>query len=112
MSSRPNPVRLRGEPVSLRRLSRQFTAVGVDISAARLREIAGGADATESERLDVSFALLATATLAHDRQASRHRARRRCLHWLVVSGALLVALNLLACLGFVLCLLVQQAHAY
>jgi hypothetical protein len=31
---------------------------------------------------------------------------------LVVSGALLVALNLLACLGFVLCLLVQQAHAY
>jgi hypothetical protein len=29
-----------------------------------------------------------------------------------VSGALLVALNLLACLGFVLCLLIQQTHAY
>jgi len=111
MSSRPTPVRPRGEPASLRRLSRQFSTVGVDIPAARLREIAGGADATDSERLDVGFALLATATLAEDRHARRHRTRRRYLHWVVIAGALLVALNVLAGLGFVLFQLIGQAHA-
>lgn len=112
MSARPTNVRLSGDPVSLRRLSRRFATVGVDIPAARLRQIADGDPATESELVDVSFALVATATLAADRRAIRRRARRRCLHWMVVTGALLTALNLLACLGFVLYLLTQQAHPY
>ena len=112
MSARPTNVRLSGDPVSLRRLSRRFATVGVVIPAALLRQIADGDPATESELVDVSFALVATATLAADRRAIRSRARRRCLYWLVVTGALLTALNLLACLGFVLYLLAQQAHPY
>jgi hypothetical protein len=106
MSARPTDVRLSGDPVSLRRLSRRFATVGVDIPATRLRQIA------ESELVDVSFAMVATATLAADRRVKRGRARRRCLHWLIVAGALLTALNLLACLGFVLYLLAQQAHPF
>jgi len=112
MSARPTNVRLSGDPVSLRRLSRRFAMVGVDIPATRLRQIADGDPATESELVDVGFALVATASLAEDRRVKRGRARRRALHWAVVAGALVVALNLLACLGFVLYLLAQQAHPY
>ena len=112
MTSRSSPVRLRDDAVSLRRLSRRFATVGVDISAGRLREIAGGDPASDDELVDVSFALVATATLAEDRRAKRGRSRRRVLHWLTVAGAALVALNLLACLGFVLFLLAQHPPTY
>ena len=112
MTSRPSPVRLRDEPVSLRRLSRRFAAVGVDISAGRPREIAAGDPTTDDELVDVSFALVATATLAEDRRAQHGRSRRRVLRWLMVAGAILVALNLLACLGFVLFLLTQHPPTY
>jgi len=112
MTSRPSPVRLRDEPVSLRRLSRRFAAVGVEISAGRLREIAAGDPTSDDELVDVSFALVATASLAEDRRARRGRSRQRVVRWLMVSGAILVALNLLACLGFVLFLLAQHPPTY
>jgi len=96
----------------MRRLSRRFATVGVDISPARLREIADGYPATDSEVVDVNFALVITATLSGERRANRVRARRRVLHWLTVAGAILIALNLLACLGFVLFLLVQHPQTY
>ena len=112
MTARPSPVRLRDEPVSMRRLSRRFATVGVDISPARLREIADGYPATDSEVVDVNFALVVTATLSGERRANRVRARRRVLHWLTVAGAILIALNLLACLGFVLFLLAQHPQTY
>jgi hypothetical protein len=105
-------VRLRDEPVSMRRLSRRFAAVGVDIPAGRLREIADGHPATDSEIVDVNFALVVTATVSDDRRAKRGRVRRRVLRWLTVVGAILVALNLLACLGFVLFLLAQHPQPY
>ena len=96
----------------MRRLSRRFAAVGVEISAGRLREIAEGHPATDAEIVDVNFALVATATLAEERRVKRGQSRRRLLHWLMVSGAILVALNLLACLGFVLFLLAQHPQTY
>ena len=112
MTARPSPVRLTTEPVSLRRLSRRFSTVGVDIPASRLREIADGQAATDDELVDVSFALVATATLEADRRAKRGSWRRRLLHWLMVAGAILIALNLLACMGFVLFLLAQHPQTY
>jgi hypothetical protein len=112
MTAQPGPVRLRDEPVSMRRLSRRFAAVGVDIPAARLREMADGYPATDTEIVDVSFALVITANLSEERRAKRGRVRRRLLHWLMVAGAILIALNLLACLGFVLFLLAQHPQTY
>ena len=112
MTVRPSPVGLRHEPVSMRRLSRRFAAVGVDISPGRLREIADGDPATEAEIVDVNFALVVTATLDEERRAKRGRARRRLLHRLMVTGTIVVALNLVACLGFVLFLLAQHPQTY
>ena len=112
MTARPSPVRLHHEPVSMRRLSRRFAVVGVDIPAGRLREIADGDPATEAEIVDVNFALVATATLADERRTQRGRMRGRLLYWFMVSGAILVALNLLACLGLVLFLLAQHPQTY
>ena len=112
MTARPSPVRLHHEPVSMRRLSRRFAVVGVDIPAGRLREIADGDPATEAEIVDVNFALVATATLADERRTQRGRTRGRLLYWFMVSGAILVALNLLACLGLVLFLLAQHPQTY
>ena len=112
MTARPSPVRLHDEPVSMRRLSRRFATVGVDIPAGRLREIADGYPATDSEVVDIGFALVTTASLSDERRAKRGRTRRRLLHWLMVAGAILIALNLLACLGFVLFLLAQHPQTY
>ena len=112
MTARPSPVRLRDEPVSMRRLSRRFATVGVDISPGRLREIADGHPATDSEIINVNFALVVTSTLSDERRAKHVRARRRVVHWLTVAGAILIALNLLACLGFVLFLLAQHPQTY
>lgn len=95
-----------------RRLSRQFSGVGVDLPPARLREIAEGGEATAQELVDVNFALAATAFRREQRHAGRERARRRWLRVAVVSGAILVALNLLLCLGLLLFVLTQHALPY
>lgn len=90
-------------------MSRRFSAVGVDIPASRLREIAAGAPASEGEWVDVSFALVATNLLAERRHTTRVRARRRVMHWALVGGAILVALNALLCLGLLFFVLTQHA---
>jgi hypothetical protein len=95
-----------------RRLSRQFNTVGVDIPPARLRAIAAGAPATEREWVDVSFALVATNLLAEQRHTKLIRTQRRVVHWALVGGAVLVALNALLCLGLLFFVLTQHATPY
>ena len=109
MTAWPSPVKSGGE---LRRLSRQFSTVGVDIPASRLRAIAAGAPATEGELVDVSFALVATNLVAEQRQSKRVRAQRRVAHWALVGGAILVALNALLCLGLLFFVLTQHTSPY
>ena len=114
MTAWPNPVRL-NEPITrrgLRRLSREFSTVGVDIPAARLREIARGEPATEAEWVDVKFALAATGILAEQQRGKRGRARGRWLRRFTVMGSIVVALNLLACFAFLFYLLTQHASPY
>lgn len=82
-----------------RRLSRQFNAVGVDIPPRRLRNIASDGPASESEWVDVSFALLATNLLAEQRRARRVRRRRRIIRLAIVAGAAVLALSAMLCLG-------------
>ncbi len=106
MTTWPNQVRSGGE---LRRMSRRFSAVGVDIPPSRLREIAAGAPATEGEWVDVSFALVATNLVAEQRHTKRVRAQRTVVHWALVGGAILVALNALLCLGLLFFVLTQHA---
>jgi hypothetical protein len=109
MTAWPNSVRSGGE---LRRLSRRFSAVGVDISPERLREIADGAPASEGEWVDVNFALVATDLLTDQRRTRRVRARRRLVHWGIVAGAIVVALNVLLCLGLLFFVLTQHTSPY
>ncbi|MBU3750864.1 MAG: hypothetical protein FGM52_10515 [Mycobacterium sp.] len=109
MTAWPTPVRSDGQ---LRRLSRRFGAVGVDIPAARLREIAAGAPASEREWVDVSFALVATNLLTDQRRTKRIRARRRLAHWGVVVAAVVVALNVLLCLGLLFFVLAQHGYPF
>ena len=106
MTTWPNQGRSSGE---LRRMSRQFSTVGVDIAPSRLREIATGAPATEGEWVDVSFALVATNLMAEQRHTRRVRAQRRVVHWALVGGAVVVALNALLCLGLLFFVLTQHA---
>lgn len=91
-----------------RRLSRQFSTVGVDIPAGRLRTIASEGPATEDEWVDVSFALMATTLLAEERRSRRARAQRRVAHWAVVATATVLALNALLCLGVLFLTLAQR----
>ena len=107
MNAWPNSVRSDGE---LRRLSRRFGAVGVDIPPARLREIAAGAPASEREWVDVSFALVATNLVSDQRRTRRSRAQKRLAHWAVVAGAVVVALNVLLCLGLLFFVLTQHGY--
>ena len=95
-----------------RRLARQFSAVGVDIPPDRLRQIAAGAPASETEWVDVSFALVATNLMTERRRTKRVRAQRRLVRWALVAGAVVVALNMLLCLGLVFFLLIQHASPY
>ena len=96
----------------VRRLSRRFAGVGVPIPAARLHEIASGGPASEDELVDVNFALAATQMLGEERRAKRGRAQRRCVHWLIVAGSILVALNLLLCLGLAFFVLAQHSSPF
>ena len=105
----PKPVDSGGD---LRRLSRRFNTVGVDIPPSRLRAIAAGAPATEGEWVDVSFALVATNLIAEQRQTKRVRAQRRIVHWALVGGAILVALNALLCIGLLFFVLTQHTSPY
>jgi hypothetical protein len=109
MTAWPNSVHSGGE---LRRLSRRFSTVGVDIAAERLREIAEGAPATEAEWVDVSFAMVATNLLTDQRRTKRGRTRRRLVQWCIVAGAVVVALNVLLCLGLLFFVMTQHTSPY
>ena len=109
MTAWPNSVQSGGE---LRRLSRRFSTVGVDIPPERLRQIADGAPATEGEWVDVNFAMVATTLMTEQRRSKRGRARRRLVHWGIVAGAVVVALNVLLCLGLLFFVLTQHTSPY
>ena len=95
-----------------RRLSRRFSAVGVEIAPARLRQIAVDGPANEQEWVDVNFALAAVHLLSERRRSRRVRLQRRVVHWAVVTAAVAVALNLLLGLGLVFFVLTQHATPY
>lgn len=84
-----------------RRMSRRFAGVGVQIPAARLRELTTGAPLAAAESVDYMFALTATAMKREQRLARSRRNRRRLVHALIVAGLMLAALNLLICMGYV-----------
>jgi hypothetical protein len=75
-----------------------------------LREIAAGAPASEREWVDVSFALVATNLVSDQRRTRRSRAQKRLAHWAVVAGAVVVALNVLLCLGLLFFVLTQHGY--
>ncbi|WP_059019392.1 hypothetical protein [Mycobacterium sp. M26] len=95
-----------------KRLSQQFAEVGVTISPDRLRQISMGSPTSEAELIDVSFALSASQLLSEKRQSKRGRKQRRWTHSLIVLGAIVVALNLLLCLGLVMFVLTQHTSPY
>jgi hypothetical protein len=83
-----------------RRISRHFAEVGVEIPAARLQQIAAGVPAAEDELSDVRFAFIATEIQRSDRRAKLRHAKRHAMHWLIVAGMVLAALNVLACMAY------------
>lgn len=85
----------------LRRLSRQFAEVGVQLSPDRLAEIAAGSPASADELIDVAFAEAALRLRAEQRRAQRGCAKRRCVKSVVVLGAIVLALAVVLCLGLV-----------
>lgn len=107
----PSSLGLTGRPVSrrrLRRLSRQYAAVGVEVSARRLRQIANGGPAGETELIDIAFADAAIRFRGQCRQGKRARVQRRCLQGVVVAGAVVVALGTL--IGLALAFFMLAAH--
>jgi len=81
-------------------MSRSFAGVGVQMPAARLREVMAGAPLAGAEAGDYTFALAATAMQREQRLARAQRTRRRLVHALIVAGLMLAALNLLICMGY------------
>lgn len=107
-------VALTGQRVSrrrLRRMSRQFASVGVEMPATRLAQVAAGAPVSDGERVDIIFAQTVDGIRRSQRHSTRKRLRRRCAHGAVVVAAVVLALNLLLCLGFALLLLAQGGGA-
>jgi hypothetical protein len=94
------------------RMSRHFADVGVEIPAARLREIASGARVDTDEWVDVEFALAASEIKREQRTAKIARSRRRCIRWLIFAGMVLVALNALLCMACVLFTFMEHASAF
>ncbi len=93
-------------------MSRDFAGVGVGIPPERLQQIAKGESATDDELVDVTFALTATQLLSEQRRSKRGRAQRRCVHWLIIGAGVLIALNVLLCLGLALFILTQHTTPY
>ena len=99
-------------PRQLKRMSRNFAGVGVGIPPERLQQIAMGGAATDDERVDVTFALTATALLSEQRRSKVGRAQRRCVRGLILVVAILIAINVLMCLGLMLFVLTQHTTPY
>ncbi|GAY16896.1 hypothetical protein [Mycobacterium sp. shizuoka-1] len=99
-------------PRQLKRLSRTFAGVGVGIPPERLQQIAMGQATTEDEFVDVTFALTATALRSEQRRSKVGRAQRRCVRGAIVFVAILIAINVLMCLGLLLFVLTQHTTPY
>lgn len=82
-------------------MSRRFAGVGVQIPAARLREMVAGAPSAPDESVDVAFAFAVTEMRREQRLARARRTRRHAVHALVVAGLVIAALNVLVCMGYV-----------
>lgn len=111
----PSHLGLAGHPVSrrrLRRMSRQFAAVGVTVPTGRLREIAAGAPAGEAERFDIAFAEAAVRIQGDRRNDNRARMQQRCVRTVIVAGATVVALTVLLCLGLVFFMLAAHTSPF
>jgi hypothetical protein len=115
MTAWSNPVWLEHRSVSRResrRMSRRFAEVGVGIAPERIRAISMGRPATEDELVDVGFAVTVTELLNEKRRSKHGRAQRRCTNWLMVVAGVVVALNILLCMGLVLFILTQHTSPY
>lgn len=111
----PSHLNLAGLPVSrrrLRRLSRRYAAVGVDVPAGRLRQIANGCPASEAELVDIAFADAATRFHGERRHDRRVHAQRRCVHSLIVAGSVVLALNVLICIALAFFTLATHASPF
>jgi hypothetical protein len=95
-----------------RRLSRRFGGVGVEIPAARLRQLAGGATAGDDELTDVNFAIAATEFEHEQRAAKLKHSQRLVVHWLIVAGLVLLLLNALLCMAFLFFSLAMHTYPY
>lgn len=111
----PSHLSLAGQPVGrwrLRRLSRQFAGVGVNVTADRLAQIAAGHPVSDDELIDVAFAEAATRIRGEQRRARRGRAKRSCVRSAVMVAGTVVALNLLLCLGLAFFLLAEHSSPF
>jgi hypothetical protein len=93
-------------------MSRRFRTVGIAITPERIQAISMGQPATEEERVDVGFALTATRLLGEQRRSNHVRVQRRCTQALMVVAAVVVALNMLLCMGLALFILTQHTSPY
>jgi hypothetical protein len=101
-----------GSRRQLKRLSRNFAGVGVGIPPERLQQIVAGGTATDDEMVDVTFALTATQLLSERRRSKLGRAQRRCVRGIILAVAILIAINVLLCLGLMLFVLTQHTSPY
>lgn len=99
-------------PRQLKRMSRSFAGVGVGIPPQRLQQIVMGGYATDDELVDVSFALTATALISEKRRSKRGRAQRHCVRGFILLVAVLVAINVLLCLGLLLFVVTEHTTPY
>ncbi len=67
-----------------------------------------GQAATEDEFVDVTFALTATQLRSEQRRTKVSRAQRSCVRGAIVFAAVLIAINVLMCLGLLLFVLTQH----
>lgn len=111
----PSHLGLAARPVSrrrLRRLSRQFAGVGVEVSPARLRQIAVGHPVCEAERFDIAFAEAAIRIRDDQRHGKQARIRQRFTRSVIVAVATLLALNVLVCLGLAFFMLAEHTSPF
>jgi hypothetical protein len=89
-------------------MSRRFAEVGVRICAARLQELAAGASATDTERIDITFALAACEIERENFSVRMTRTRRRCGRWLLVAAMAVVALMGLVCVAYLVLIMASD----
>jgi hypothetical protein len=94
------------------RVSRSFAGVGVAIPPARLQQISRGSICAGDESIDIKFALTAIQIAREERQAKRKRNRRVGTRCLLFLGLVLVALNLLICLGLLMLATLEHTYAF